>query len=133
MHADPLSEPEDAMSSSPPPVPPSTPQIPDTDLFQRTVLLTEAMNRLKQCINEEKLAHHLNPNHLEEDSSNKEETEVPITSIPLALLSQETLGTLLSDMSTVLSTPEGVSPSECHDLISLFYYFPLFSILISSF
>ena len=52
-------------------------------LFQRTVLLTEAMNKFKCHVNKEKHAHHSKPNHLEVVSSDEEEIKVPIVPVPL--------------------------------------------------
>ena len=81
MHVGLLSKPEETMPMSLHPAQPATPQIFEMDLFQRMVLLTEAMNKLKQCVNEEKAARDMNPSHLEEVSSDKEELEVPIASV----------------------------------------------------
>ena len=94
MCADRLSEPEDAMPSSPQLPPAVTQENSEIALVQRTVLLTEAMNKLKCCVNKEKHAHHSNPNHLEVVSSDEEEIDVPIASIPLtsnSLLPSQTL------------------------------------------
>ena len=60
---------------------PAVPQIFDTDLLQRMVLLTEAMNKLKCHVNEEKAARRMNSSYLEEVSSDEEELKVPIASV----------------------------------------------------
>ena len=55
--------------------------------------------------------HHVNPNHIEEVSSDEEEIEVPVMSVPLALSSLlpiQTLGTLLSDVPPALPSPQVV-------------------------
>src|SRR5882672_7388755 len=83
-HAEPPSELEDAVPLSPSHAVGNVPVSDGEDLFQRTVLLTEAMNRLKRRVNEEKHACHLNQNHIEVVSSDEEELDVPIASIPLA-------------------------------------------------
>jgi len=54
----------------------------DIGLFQRTVLLTEEMNKLKCHINSEKQKRHDDLNDLEVVSSDEEEIEVPVESIP---------------------------------------------------
>ena len=74
------------MPASLSPMAASVPEILDMDLFQRMVLLTEAMNKLKQQVNKEKYMHYINPSHIEEVSSDKEEIEVPVMSVALLCL-----------------------------------------------
>jgi len=107
------SEPKDATPTSPQPMATTTLDFPDMGLFQRAMLLMEAMNRLKFQVHTEKLSHCSNLNHLEM-SSDKEEIEVPISSVPLissSLLPLQTLENLLSDTSLLLpSAPVTASP-----------------------
>jgi len=93
-HTDWLSEPEDAVPSFPQLSPAVTQENSEIALFQRTMLLAEAMNKLKHRVNQEKHTWCSNPNYLEVVSSNEEEIEVPIMSIPLtssSLLPSQTL------------------------------------------
>jgi len=86
---DPPSEPEDT--------PPASPELimpfyvlaltQDMDLFQCLVLPTESVNSLEYHVNIEKQTSHDNPAHIEEVSSDKEEIEIPVLTIPLMLYS----------------------------------------------
>src|SRR5882724_9550570 len=90
---------------TPQPVPATVPENSNIDLFQRTILLTEAMKRLKSHVNAEKYAHCSNPAHLEDLSSDEEETEVPVLSVPImssSLLPLPILATLVPDTSPTL-------------------------------
>jgi len=72
------------------------------------------MNKLKQCINQDKEARNVNPNHLEEVSFDEEELKVPVMSVPLTVPTMVpplgmpyTVSTLLMESPLPLLLSEG--------------------------
>ena len=76
----------------------------EPNLFQLAIVLTENLNTLKCCVNAEKQARSMDPSNDEEVSTDEEEVDMPVSSVPLVSVSH-TLQQLPATLDTMPTLP----------------------------